>query len=142
MVYYCILNKNPSMAQNSLRSNEEVNRASSFDHYKTKLYITTSGGSHIIEKNTILYLKSDSNYCEILVANGQKFLCSKTLKSFEKRLHNKMFIRVHNSYTVNVQHITFIDRSFSTISLHDGSCIPIARSQRKTFQSFLETYFD
>ena len=81
--------------------------------YKNKLLIHTNSGIIPITKEDIVFLKSDSNYCEIHTKEGKKICCSRTLKYVSSKLPLSNFMRVHNSYVVNVGFITSIDTSYA-----------------------------
>lgn len=109
---------------------------------RSKLRITTSCGTHIIDRSEILFLKSDSNYCEIFLADGNKILCSKTLKYFVQKLNDNSFYRTHNSYLVNLQYVTFIDATYKFLKVVQHNNIPIARSRIVSFKIKLNQIFN
>jgi DNA-binding LytR/AlgR family response regulator len=52
----------------------------------------------------ILYIEADRNYCRIFTKTHEYLLCV-TLKTIEEKLDNRIFLRVHRSYIVNLSHI-------------------------------------
>ncbi|HZI52675.1 MAG TPA: response regulator [Chitinophagaceae bacterium] len=52
----------------------------------------------------ILYIMADRNYCRIFTKTHEYLLCV-TLKAIEEKLDNRIFLRVHRSYTINLSHI-------------------------------------
>jgi DNA-binding LytR/AlgR family response regulator len=61
------------------------------------------------------------------------------LKSLEVQLPEKMFMRVHKSYIVNLQKIKIIERN--EIIYEDGSVIPISKQYKDRFQGFIDENF-
>lgn len=110
--------------------------------YKGKLLVPTLSGIYVIQKSEILFLKSDSNYCEIQLNNGEMICCSKTLKHIASKIPSSTFIRVHNSYIVNLTAIICIDSSYRNMLIKGEHEIPVARSQVKTLKACVQTFFD
>ncbi|HVE62039.1 MAG TPA: LytTR family DNA-binding domain-containing protein, partial [Chitinophagaceae bacterium] len=52
----------------------------------------------------ILYIEADRNYCRIFTKTNEYLLCI-TLKAIEEKLNNRIFLRVHRSYIINLSHI-------------------------------------
>ncbi|MCB0647241.1 MAG: LytTR family transcriptional regulator [Saprospiraceae bacterium] len=93
------------------------------------LTISTSKGIEIIQINSIIYLKSDSNYTYIFLESGRSILVSKTLKNYELLLKNS-FIRVHNSYLVNPDYIQGFLKKTNHLLLCNHLEIPVSRSKK------------
>ncbi len=80
----------------------------------------------------IYYCSGQGNYTQIHLISGRKITSSKILKEIEEALPSDAFIRIHNSYIVN---ITFV-RQLSTdpeplLTLTDGTQLPVSRRRRK-----------
>jgi two-component system LytT family response regulator len=112
------------------------------NRYNTKLCISTKKTNLIIEKSQICFLKSDSNYCEIHLFDGSIHLCSKTLKEIAGRIRNHAFIRVHQSYVINVNAMKSIDASYDQLTLLNGSGVPISRGHKAELKATIQLYFD
>ena len=52
----------------------------------------------------ILYIEADRNYCRIFTKTNEYLLCI-TLKTIEEKLDNRIFLRVHRSYIINLSQI-------------------------------------
>ncbi|TYC14107.1 response regulator transcription factor [Bizionia gelidisalsuginis] len=76
----------------SISYNDTITVKSGYDLFKIKL-------------NTITHIKSDSEYVLFFTAN-KKIMSHQTLKSLEKTLNSKQFIRVHRSYIINKEKVT------------------------------------
>ena len=105
---------------------------------KDFLFIKTQEGVYSLNKQEILFLKSNSNYTTIHMANGERVLCCKTLKYFDEILARYGFVRSHHSYVVNFSRIKLLKlNQGSELILTSGDSIPISRSR----QSFIHSLF-
>jgi DNA-binding LytR/AlgR family response regulator len=86
------------------------------------------GSRQYLSPNEILHLESESNYTQILMADGQKILSSTTLKVIESRLMPfKNFVRINRQSIVNFDLIERIEDQ----TLFLPGEIKIAFSRRK-----------
>ena len=94
-----------------------------------KLSIPAIEGFHFIDFEEILFLKS-SDYCTYVHLTTEKkpIVSAKNLGKYEKELDGSNFLRVHNSYIVNLTKIRkYIKADGTYILLSDGSSIPVTR---------------
>ena len=82
-----------------------------------KLVIATQDHITFIDEDEIIYCRSDSNYTNIFMINTDELLISKSLAKFSKELTQSKFIRVNQSYLVNIQYIKSIDKRKRKIHL-------------------------
>jgi len=78
--------------------------------------------------NELLYLESDANYVILHLKSQKKLMVRSTLNDFIEQVDQKLFIRVHRSYSVN---INMIDDIFPTEISVSGTKIPVGKSYRK-----------
>lgn len=77
--------------------------------------------------NEILYLKAEGLYTKV-VTRVKSYLVRDILKSFEDKLPNEQFMRVHKSFLINVNQIS----SFNAKNINLGAVsIPIRRGLYK-----------
>lgn len=69
-----------------------------------KIAIPTSEGLCFINVDDIVYLEASANYTKFYLTNKSRHLVIKTVKDFEEVLPHDIFIRIHNSYTINKQY--------------------------------------
>lgn len=85
-----------------------------------------------IEQKEIMYCTSDSNYTDIATVSGKKMLTSKSLKELEKLFDSDIFVRVHNSWIVNISYVvSFSNEKSSVIVMADGSVIKVSRRKKR-----------
>lgn len=91
------------------------------------LAIPTLDGFEIIELNELIYLKADGNYTELYMKN-KKILVSKTLGDFEKVLPAEFFLRIHNSFVINIYEIRkYIKGDGGIVMISSGEQLPVSR---------------
>ena len=78
--------------------------------------------------NETLYLESDANYVTLHLESQKKVIVRSTLNDFIEQINQKIFIRVHRSYSVNINKIEDI---FPTEISVKGVKIPIGKSYRE-----------
>jgi two-component system LytT family response regulator len=104
-----------------------------------RIGIPTSKGTLFIATDQIIYLKASNNYTEIIVEDGKPILVSKTLKSFERLLEGTFFMRVHQSYLVNLEKVIELQRvDGGALVLNNNYKIPISRANKQQIKSRLE----
>ncbi len=106
------------------------------DAGKDSLYVTSRGVTQRIPASDILYVESDNNKVNVVLAKtGAKIAVYTKLDAFEQTQPSKIFIRSHKSYLVNFLHIE--KYAHDTFILTDGTVIPISRAYKdKVKQDF------
>ena len=91
--------------------------------------------THEMNIAEISHLHAWSNYT-FIHHNEKKVLSAKTLRFYHMQLDNDLFIRPHQSYSVNINHISHVNFRTSTIFLKSGIEIPISRARKKVVKEF------
>lgn len=86
----------------------------------------TSDGIEFVHFEEIKYLKADRNYTFLHLENERKLLISKSLGQIEERLPDQRFVRIHQSYTVNVSKILRYDRAENLLVLRSGEKLSVS----------------
>jgi len=97
-----------------------------------RILLHTKNAIEIVTQSDITYLKADSNYCSVYTSNGKRIMVTKTLNSLEKLLDPNIFMRIHRSYTVNMNCIKKISSEDGghDVVLLDGSVVPVSRRRK------------
>jgi two-component system LytT family response regulator len=121
-------NMNRDMLQDFLK----INSAS---HSLPKRIALPQVGSVIyIDVEKIIALEAQSNYTLIHKPDNQKRMVSKTLKDFEEILDENIFVRIHKSYIVNINHVKEINSiDGPSVLMNDGNSYSISRRQMDHF---------
>lgn len=70
----------------------------------------------------ILYIESSNSKCILHTESGGAYTIYKTLNTIEKELGDRRFLRCHQSFLVNMDHIKQIEKQFL---LSNGDVVPI-----------------
>ncbi|MCI6559593.1 MAG: LytTR family transcriptional regulator [Prevotella sp.] len=85
---------------------------------------------HIIQINSIKWIKGDNQYCIIYMAN-RNLLVSKNMLAIQQLLPEGRFVRIHKSYIVNMDYATIRKGNFLYV---DREPIPIGRGYKKNIK--------
>jgi len=100
------------------------------DTHPAKEYMFVRDG-YVFRKiffNDLLYLESDANYVTLHLKSQKKVMVRSTLNDFIEQLDVRKFVRIHRSYSVN---LNLIDDVFPTEVSISGTKIPIGKSYRE-----------
>jgi two-component system, LytTR family, response regulator len=89
------------------------------------------GGISFIDLNDIVYSEASNNYTKIILADGNRFLISKTLKDVQEVLEEEHFLRVHRQYIINLNHVKHFNRNEGILTMDNDELIPVARNQKE-----------
>jgi|LakMenEpi03Aug12_release.lakeMendotaPanAssembly.Ray.scaffolds.fasta_scaffold372784_2 two-component system LytT family response regulator len=116
---------------------------------KNKIQLKTSVKQPVIEKEflhihsrehiemlklvDIIYLAANGSYTDIYLINNVKVVASRPLKYIEEQVQNTNFLRVHNSYIINIYYIEkIIKTKYGRVIMKNGYEIPISATKRKS----------
>lgn len=94
------------------------------------LFVKSEYESLKVLTKDIVYIEGLKDYLKINLSNGKSILTLSNFKSIMEKLPENAFIRVHNSYIVNINYIDSIQRNKILISKQR---IPISETYRKIF---------
>lgn len=103
------------------------NTQPSFD----KLAIPTLEKTYFFNLEDIVYCEGSNNYTHFHFMKQPPVIASRTLKEYEEMLEGCGFVRVHKSYLVNRQHISYLNRE-GTLRLSNGKNIPVSRRKKES----------
>jgi two-component system LytT family response regulator len=107
--------------------------------YLTRIVFRKGAGIKIIPLNHISYLAAEDDYVMIYYNEG-KALKPKTMKYYEEHLPPSLFLRIHRSFMVNVEHITRLEpysKDNYVAVLKSGEKIPVSRAGYKLLREKL-----
>ena len=113
-----------SIIENDLSINTTVN--------KDRLVLSLFDGLQVIKFKDLMYCKSDKGYTSFYLSSKKKYIASKPIKNFEQYLTASKFIRVHQSFIVNLDYVERYDKA-GTIYLTEGEKIPVAMRRKDEF---------
>jgi two-component system, LytTR family, response regulator len=106
-----------------------------------KLAVSTQDGVHFIDLKDIVWCESLGAYTKFHLVNKTNLVVSKLIKEYEDILSDYEFIRIHQSYIINLQHVKKYSRiDGGTVEMSDGSQIEVSRRRKDDFQKILAAY--
>lgn len=88
----------------------------------------------LIRFDTILFLEAQNTSTRICVKPNHSLISSRTLKEHESMLPPHQFMRVHNSYVVNIREVKkFIRSKTGSLVMSNNHEVPISASRKKDF---------
>ena len=96
-----------------------------------RIGVPTREGIDFIAVEEIIYCEASGNYTHIVLMDKKRILISKPVKNMEQLLNDYNFCRVHQSYLINLNHLTKYYRGDGGyVELVDGSTINVSRSKK------------
>jgi len=106
-----------------------------------KISLPFNNGHVLVKVNDIVRLESESNYTNVFFTDQTSKLISKTTKEFEKILDTNIFVRIHKSHVINLNHLEKYTRvDGGTATMIDGTKVIISRRRFNEFLSKLDNY--
>jgi two-component system LytT family response regulator len=117
---------------------ENINR---LNQGRERIALATAERIHIYNVMDIVRCESLDNYTYFFLSDGSKLLISKTLKEYEDLLNEFGFVRVHRSHLINLNRLTSYEKAHgATLTMEDGTKIPVAQRKREFILSILKSY--
>lgn len=104
------LERKQTATTNQQRINALLENLNTDSSQFNKIAIPTSTGYELEKISNILYCEGMDNYAKIVTLQGKEIVITKTLKYLEETLPNKVFIRIHKSTLVNLNHVASYSR--------------------------------
>jgi len=100
----------------------------------TSIGLPTMEGLHFVKTDNIVFCKSDGNYTEIKLVDGEKIVVSRQIKFLEEKLDATQFVRVHKSYLINLSFVSkYLKGRGGTIVMSSGDSIPVSVRRKSDF---------
>ncbi len=99
----------------------------------TKIAVPTIEGFELIPAEQIIYCEANNNYTHFILKNKMKLVACRVMKEIELQLRDfSFFVRVHNSYLVNLNEVVrYIRGEGGQLIMSDGSSIVVSRSRKE-----------
>ena len=109
---------------------------------QNKFSISVGGEVFFVDLDEVLYFEADANYTNIYINNKNKIMSSKNLKKIEEGINMNDFMRIHNSYIINLKNVTRFNKGLTKkVIMKDGRELEISRSKINELVGRLEILF-
>lgn len=114
------------------------NNTFSQKHQKfNKLCIPTQQGFELVSISEILYLHADNVYTTFYLEGGVKYIATKNIGFYEKELLNEPFLRIHQSFMVNINKVKrYLKADNGYVILTTGETIKVSRGKKDKLLNF------
>lgn len=93
--------------------------------------IKSYGDYRYIDSNDIHYFAADNNSTDIHLSTGEMITAFKTLKHFENVLPKNQFLRIHNSYIININQVSRIHTGNAVCYIKNSAIkLPFSKSYK------------
>ena len=115
---YLLKPVNPKRLKETIERIEQLGKTvSSSDNLKKlaesdRLLVTLNSRLQFVKIKNIIYISAAGDYTEIKTTENQKGITLKSIKEWEARLPESMFVRIHRSTIVNLEFVDKIEEWF------------------------------
>lgn len=96
--------------------------------------IAHTEGTSIVNQDEIVYLEADDYLTKLYLDNHRKVVVSKNIKYFEELLDERLFIRIHKSFIININFIdSYTKQDGGMVTMKYPVALPISRRKLATF---------
>ncbi len=95
----------------------------------------------IIDKNEILFCKSDGRYTTFYLKKNEEKVACKNLGEFENLLEKDSFFRIHHSYIINIKQVVCVHKKNGYYcEMSNGAKLPVSKRKLESFNKFLKIH--
>ncbi len=118
----------PTAGQFDILREQILQKENSF----SRIAMPTAEGFELVPANQVIRCEADDNYTHLFLKDKIKIVACRTLKEIEEQLQDfTAFIRVHNSYMVNLNEVTkYVRGEGGYLIMSDGSTVSVSRSRK------------
>jgi two-component system, LytTR family, response regulator len=113
-----------------------LNQTKSLGHEKSRICLATLDSIEFIDLHDILFCEANGSYTNFHLSENRKLMVSKHLKEYEQLLADHDFMRVHNSYLINLNKVKkYIKTEGGYILMENDAQITLSPKKRDDFFS-------
>lgn len=138
-----VLNK----VENKIQKDTLSQRLNVFlEHYQQqktdmKIMLRTADTIHIVKIEDILYCEAAQSYTTFYLKDGEQILVSKPIGEYENMIDKPNFIRVHQSFLVNMDHVIKFEKEDSGYLItSEQQRIPVSVRKKSVVLNYLEIH--
>jgi len=89
-----------------------------------KIIVNSQNNLRLILQSEIMLCKSDNCYTTYYLVSGEEHIACKSLIKTYNELDSNIFIKISQSFLVNVNYIKLVDKKNKVLELQNNRCIP------------------
>ena len=120
--------------------NDKSTLHSSEKSFNSKIILPVLDGFEFVHINMIKYMKADGAYVNLFLEGGKRITVAKTLKEMVSKVPSNYFLRVHQSFLVNVEYIAKYDKKNAHLVLDEGEKVNVSRSGGQRMKEYILNY--
>lgn len=105
-----------------------------------RITLKTAESIYIVNTSDIIFCEADGNYTTFHLADKRQVTVSRPLGDYEEMIASSRFIRTHQSYLVNVEHITRYERAEGIIVMVNDNKVPVSTRRKEQLLQFLNSF--
>ena len=103
-----------------------------------KIGLPILNGLELVALDQVLWCKADSNYTTFNLASGRSIIVTRTLKRYEEELPATLFVRIHQSFLVNVNRIVrYTAGDGGSVTMEDNAELPVSRARKRALLALI-----
>ena len=100
--------------------------------HSTKIAVPNEKGFSFIDQTSILYGLANGHHTRLHFENGRQIETTKNLKEVVSLLSKDLFVRVHHSHFIGLQHlVSYSNDGQCMAEMSDGTWLNVSRSRRR-----------
>ncbi len=103
-----------------------------------KIAVPTAEGFELVPATDVIYFEANDNYTYIFLKNKNKIIACRTLKKIEEQIQDyNFFVRVHNSYMVNLNEVVrYVRGEGGYLVMSNNISVNVSRSRKDDLLKF------
>jgi len=107
----------------------------------SKIVLSDSQNVYLVDIKDVMYCQAIGNYTHFHLNENKEIVISKTLKYYDEILQDDGFVRVHQSYLLNINYLDrFNKKDGGEVILKSGTILPVASRKRDVLMEALKSY--
>ena len=110
-----------------------LNKLGNKEDVLPKIPVPTSDGFELVPVDEVLFCEAHDNYTYFSLRNKKRIVACRMLKEVEEQLNDfPFFVRVHNSYIVNLKEVKkYVRGEGGYVIMSDESSVNVSRSRKE-----------
>lgn len=104
-----------------------------------KIVLKTVEDIFVVPVDDILAAEADNSYTLFILKTGQRILVSQSLKEFDLQLSALGFLRIHQSFLVNLKYVKSYKKKSNLLLLEGDVHVPVSQNKKIRLMEYLNS---